>query len=377
LNQDKCSDGRMCQSKTPAGYSCGPCGRFYNDDGLYQCKLNIQWIYAIVIFLIIIGVAVGILLWRRFISYDLDLPNTWFWDLSIITGEGYLPSNTSPYYEVKTGTRVFEYLKELTEKLDFEGIRYSKAYAVCAIELAISFNTKRNFIKSRKRSNPEKFNKNWEKITDHEKRRKVIQHFKQTVATWIWNENTKEEPILAVVYGTDMENGRKIASGGFAARLTIEQGFYGKGMYFCSSANYALPYALNDGNNEEPAILICFVLPGNPYPVIENPESKNSLIGKTLEQGFQSHYVVTNIEGKPFTDYKKKNVQSYNEIVISHESQVVPLFLLEIDQKTSPAVLEHVRVMSRKFPSRTQKRETSRPPINQDDDYVYVEMDSK
>lgn len=57
---------------------------------------------------------------------------------------------------------------------------------------------------------------------------------------------------------------------------------------------------------------------GHPYPVIEHPREPNSLLGHPLKVGYQSHYVVTGIDGMPFSGKGQK----YDEIVINQEVQV-------------------------------------------------------
>jgi hypothetical protein len=46
----------------------------------------------------------------------------------------------------------------------------------------------------------------------------------------------------------------------------IDAGFYGKGIYFSTTAIYTLPYF---GTRKNPALIISWLLPGNVYPVIE------------------------------------------------------------------------------------------------------------
>lgn len=62
---------------------------------------------------------------------------------------------------------------------------------------------------------------------------------------------------------------------GFAVLNTVDVGYYGKGIYFTSNAMYGLQYA----KPSEPVLLICWILPGNVYPVIERHDAPP---GKTL-----------------------------------------------------------------------------------------------
>jgi len=135
----------------------------------------------------------------------------------------------------------------------------------------------------------------------------------------LWSKALKEKKAWA------------IASGGFETHSLSDAGLYGIGMYFTSNAYYTVPQI---ANLTEPTIIICFILPANAYPVIEFPNGKDSLGGARIKGGYQSHYVVTTLEGFPFIekDYLE-NQSQYNEIVIDQESQMLPIFILEVDEK--------------------------------------------
>jgi len=60
-----------------------------------------------------------------------------------------------------------------------------------------------------------------------------------------------------------------ICSTGFATLSVLDAGWYGQGVYFTSSARYAVPYY---ATKKDPAIIIAYVIPGNIYPVIEHPK---------------------------------------------------------------------------------------------------------
>jgi len=95
---------------------------------------------------------------------------------------------------------------------------------------------------------------------------------------------------------------------------------------------YTVPYF---ATKKHPAILVCLTVLGNVYPVVEHPKESNSLVGKHLVHGYQTHYVVTSQDGYPLSqkDYQQ-NVKKYDEIVLGQEAQVVPIFLLKIAKKT-------------------------------------------
>jgi len=142
------------------------------------------------------------------------------------------------------------------------------------------------------------------------------------------SKNEDEEivtPLLVVVHGTDMEIAWSIACNGFAALATLDAGYYGKGLYFTSYAKYTIPYCCSKPN---PAILVCLLLPGNPFPVCEHPKEERSLQGHPLHSGYQSHYIRTKKTGFPIEDCN--NTNEWDEIVVGQEAQVVPLFLVSI-----------------------------------------------
>jgi hypothetical protein len=109
-----------------------------------------------------------------------------------------------------------------------------------------------------------------------------------------------------MVQGTTSQAAWAIAQGGFGVIASEnDQGWYGKGIYFTSSLEYARMFAekkVQDLNKstpqEEPkksATLICAVVPGNVFPVIDL-----SLEGKPVKDGYQSHYTIGDYSFTPF-----------------------------------------------------------------------------
>jgi len=189
----------------------------------------------------------------------------------------------------------------------------------------------RKIIDVRMKSSPTLFkSSNWNKDSNFTWRSITLEHFQRQIMNFDWNINLKTDncPILAVAHATSLNKAAKVVVSGFATLSTIDEGFYGKGMYFSSSAIYTLPYCVTVS---DPCIIICFLLPGNPYPVIEDHRKENSLIGSHIISGYQSHYVMTRINGLPFGEENNLELRKFNEIVIDQESQVVPIFLVELD----------------------------------------------
>jgi len=151
-----------------------------------------------------------------------------------------------------------------------------------------------------------------------------------------------ELPILAVVHGTQTDIAWKILRTGFVALSSVDAGFYGKGTYFSSYSEYALPYT-QFGTN--PCFIIAFIIPGNVYPVSEQHDSENSLMGAALKPGYNSHYVVTKKNGNCVTKPTKNDV--FDEIVLEQEKYVVPLYIIELDFQE---VKKNAKIWERKLP---------------------------
>jgi hypothetical protein len=82
-------------------------------------------------------------------------------------------------------------------------------------------------------------------------------------------------PVIPVLHGTDASVAWSIIGTGFSALSSLDAGFYGKGMYFSTSALYTLPYF---ATKFIPALLICLAVPGNPFPVVEHRDEAYFLL---------------------------------------------------------------------------------------------------
>ena len=71
---------------------------------------------------------------------------------------------------------------------------------------------------------------------------------------------------------------------------------------------------------DQPVILVCLVTPGNAYPVVEASEEANSLKGRPIRGGYQSHYVLTSAKGDPVRPGHHGAV--FDEFVFGQESNV-------------------------------------------------------
>jgi len=72
---------------------------------------------------------------------------------------------------------------------------------------------------------------------------------------------------------------------------------------------------------------------------VESPADQDGFLGKPLRTGYQSHYVRTRRDGKPVKD-ASDDVESFDEIVIAQESQILPFAIIQFDKKKLEMLLK-------------------------------------
>jgi len=199
------------------------------------------------------------------------------------------------------------------------------AYGIYNPSLVGAFITQLQIMHNRMESDPDIFRRRAHGTNEY--RKWVLSKFEARVSQCPWNDGTKPA-ILPTIHGTSFSIALKICATGFANLSSLDDGFFGKGIYFTTYALYALPYF---SSKDQPAILLSFVLPGNTYPVNENSKSKKSLVGTALVSGCNSHYVITTSQGEPPDEPRESDI--YDELVIPQEAQISPFLLLRIDSR--------------------------------------------
>jgi len=232
--------------------------------------------------------------------------------------------------KIKEGLELWERMQEMVYEYASasESIVIGDAYAIYNPALVRAFITQLKINQSRKLADPFLFTQqSYMLMNDSESKSIVKEKFNERIAACLWNDDNTIPDIIPALHGTSMEVAWKICSTGFAALSSLDNGFYGKGIYFTTHMQYALSYFIG---KKSPGVLISFVLPGNCYPVTEDPDGPNSLIGAPLTAGFNSHFAITNIRGGIATEEDEVH---YDEIVISQEAQATPFMLLSIQPK--------------------------------------------
>jgi len=135
--------------------------------------------------------------------------------------------------------------------------------------------------------------------------------------------------VIPAVHATEEDSAWKILSSGFAVLGAYDLGFYGKGIYLSTSAYYVRQYLIM---KSRPAILVCFVVVGKCFPIIEShTDLHKSKAAKPITDGYHSHYVITSVKGM-VSDTQADEI--YDEIILGPELTALPLFVLLINKES-------------------------------------------
>jgi len=249
-------------------------------------------------------------------------------------GTGCNPDESKEFYlkSFTSGNSLYERFLELEILLNGNDVfKYTKFYAIYNENLKNTFLIYRQTLSSRHKHDPKIFaNENWKSRENIGLRQWSFNTFNNFIQLFPWNQQSQNElPVVPGAHGTDQSIALKICRTGFASLSILDEGFYGRGIYFTTFIPYIFPYVSSAKN---PALLISLLLPGNVYPVIDLKSHK----GKPLQSGYQSHYVVTRRNGHPVENENEN--EFYDEIVVVQESQIVPIFLVLLDRSNFPAL---------------------------------------
>jgi len=217
------------------------------------------------------------------------------------------------------------------------------SWAVMNMRLVSAFCSRRVLLLERIKMFPREFNhENWRKENDSnaKMRRYVYDKYKELISLFPWNNAngtgtsvSDVVPLLPVVHGTTANVAWSIARTGFTSLSSLDDGYFGSGMYFTTNAMYALPYY---ANKERPTLILCLMTPGAVYPVCENPKDAKNLMGQPIKISYQSHFVSTFHNGRAvsadFELAQKGGTVLFNELVCDQENMILPLFLVEFDK---------------------------------------------
>jgi len=146
--------------------------------------------------------------------------------------------------------------------------------------------------------------------------------------------------IVRAWHGTSLESAHKILKNGFANLATLDDGWFGKGIYFTTHPEYGFHYCKN---KSQPCLILCYVIMFNPYPVIwddakSTDPNEMMLLGKANYRNFGCHYVpVIKYDNFDFRPPQPGKKAEFDELVIFQESHILPYALVSVQKKKSPA----------------------------------------
>jgi len=185
-------------------------------------------------------------------------------------------------------------------------------------------------------------------------RKEVLDYFKRypTLA----DEAYKTRICLGFHTAPSKDVANSILQGNFAKLSKLDAGFIGSGVYLTFDLDYAFEeYGVNTFGLEEVPVVVCAVVVGNPFPVIECPECKptkrkccsarpvgESYLGCPIVARAGAHIAVM---GKDFEHHDSSNplpahpsrwgeIDAVTEICVN-EDKVLPLGVLLVKRKGS------------------------------------------
>jgi hypothetical protein len=224
-----------------------------------------------------------------------------------------------------------EKFKLVAAHLGFSTDLIHKIYAISNEKLLVGFNNHRDSIWGKHRKSPDLFKKtDWLQLDQINQRSNFLGWLDAFCNRFtMWNSTDESRPkVIPMLQGSSAAAVWQICQQGFGVTATTDDGFYGRGIYFTSKLSYAAQYAKT--GTEGKVFLLSMVIPGNSFPVVENPQEKGNLVGQACRPGYQSHFTL--VDGRNVqTAYPIKGAIDSNtaeELGVFNEAQALPLFVI-------------------------------------------------
>lgn len=240
-------------------------------------------------------------------SADLFVNGPWVFDDEFMKDPNWVTKANGIYSSFKLlddsgrvhDPKTFEIVKTLWNDY-FHGASFTikEAYAIINPNLKSLFETNMFKLKRRIESSPELFHvDDYKSKGELEWRQWVLETLHSRFA--FFKHNTTIQPkILPFVHGLRNPNAAwNICQVGLAALSTLDNGYYGSGVYFTSFAEYAVKHYTTADSNGSRAVILSWVTIGNAYPVVEEPGIASPLTGRPLRSGYDAHYCLVKPNG--------------------------------------------------------------------------------
>ena len=192
-----------------------------------------------------------------------------------------------------------------------------------------------------------------QEISRRQLRAKSIERLEQKSYKTLLTEHVK---LLPLWHGTGPAAASGIARSGFASLALVDAGYFGKGLYGSSSAEYSYRVYAKGYNGEKGLLILGWYSAQNVYPVIKwdtypgVDRKQDKLFGKANYKNYDSHYVLVKPAGEDKKHYVRRGEErtedtyypigegekdSYQEFVAFSTAQVLPRYILSLrDIKT-------------------------------------------
>jgi len=146
--------------------------------------------------------------------------------------------------------------------------------------------------------------------------------------------NSKNIKICCSWHGTSSNVSKLIIKNGFSSLAKLDEGWFGKGIYFSNFPQYSIKYTTSV---EDPCLILCYTVLENPFPVVfgererfkGKPNYTTTVKQTTVFYG--SHYV-------PIKDFLPPPIGEKgdsDELVIFQENHILPKWIIHLEKKKS------------------------------------------
>ena len=172
-------------------------------------------------------------------------------------------------------------------------------------------------------------------------------------------KHNRSASIVRVWHGCKSSIVSELVSNGFAALSKLDNGWYGKAMYFTSSGEYAAKYT-----NPTGCLVMCYVILLNPFPVITD-DAPVGVSSKTFRfygtgnyANYQCHYIpVAPVKEDTVWNFRPppNGVQDarFDEFAIFQQSDILPQIIVHLKPANNSSAYEnfdenlHTRFLSK------------------------------
>jgi len=223
-----------------------------------------------------------------------------------------------------------EYYDKLSFLLGDDISKVKSAFAIYNPLLAESFSFCYKTMNGKIKAAEKLFLKDdWNQFSNAPQRQQMLERYFSLAAKWLWND-TNHPKVVPMIQGAKDDTVWNICQNGFALIPNIDEGYYGKGIYFTSDIDYASFFSSSTERGK--IMLVAMVAPGNPFPISEHPyQDERGYYGKGLRDGYQSHYSIVSKDpdklSYPYEPPFNENEHA-DELVVFQEAQALPLFVI-------------------------------------------------